>query len=84
LKEYGRGYYVAFKVVLESGYEPSWMSDYFDTWQYMKEEFGKLGNITFYQEAYEAVHDTAMMIADGIASEMGEKSKPMNIHNFGG
>ena len=66
---YGHEYADMFNEVLGSGMEPSWMSDYFDTWQYLKEDFDKLRGLEFYKEAYESAHDVAMFIYDGLKSE---------------
>lgn len=74
---FDKEYAMAFQEILIAGMEPSWMSDYFDTWHYMKEEFKNVTKENFYDEAYEQAHDVAMTVVDGIYSEFGILSEPI-------
>lgn len=83
---FGTEYGEAFFEVMVAGYEPSWMSDYFDSWHEIKTDIKECET----QEekflyAYEAAHDTAMFIADGLADEFnvrGREEERANIDDY--
>ena len=74
-KKFGMEYAEGFKILMESGFEGGSMVEYFDTWNYLKDEAKDLYQEEWDEECKNQIHDVALSIYDALVEEgLGEAS----------